>query len=145
MAERFDPNGTRHPPDYPRSPLEAQIVGVMRLSVRDRRLSLIPQASRCLRAHDVHEFILTDESAGPGERVGCVAYLGFAAFTQGGVVVVGDKVRVGENTIGEIAGFDETHMPNHMNIVLRVRHLRPGSELGIALGDRLTIDPHYST
>jgi hypothetical protein len=143
MAARFDPNGTQQRPDYPRSPLEALMVGVMRLSVRDRGLSLIPQASRCLRTHDIHEFILTEEAAGPGSRVGDVAYLGFASFVQGGVAMAGDEVRVGANVIGWIVGFDETHMPNHMNIVLRVARLQTGIELGVALGDRLTIEPVF--
>jgi len=42
-------------------------------------------------------------------------------------------------TIGEIVGFDETHAPNHLNIVARSKERCSGEELGVELGNRLII------
>ena len=39
--------------------------------------------------------------------------------------------------IGEIIGFDETHEPNHLNIILGVTARATGPQLQIALGSRL--------
>jgi hypothetical protein len=141
VTAAFDPNGRLSRPTYPRSPLAARMVAVMNFGVADRGLSLIPQASRCLRSCDIHEFIATCDAAGPGDRVGRVAYLGFASFERGGVAVVGDAVLIGGVHIGRIAGFDETHMPNHMNIVVRVAQLLDGQRLGLHLEAPLTIEP----
>lgn len=141
----FDPNGGGVRPDYPRTKMKARLVGVMRLAVRARGLALIPQVSRCIRRHDVHEIILTDELAGPGGAVQNVAYLGFAEFLTGGVVLQGDEVRVAGAPIGTIAGFDETHAPNHLNIVVRAADCRPGVTRGHALGDTVMLCPIYSS
>lgn len=85
----------------------------------ERGLKLIPQPSRAICRSQVHELIVTDQEAGPGSTVNPIAYLGFIEFTQGGVMVAGDRVVVNGEEIGVICGFDETHMPNHLNIVLR--------------------------
>lgn len=141
---RFDPNGGGVRPDYPRTPLVARLVGVMRLAVPDRGLVLIPLVSRCIRRHDVHELILTDEQAGPGGTVQNVAYLGFAEFLAGGVVLAGDLVQVAGEAVGSIAGFDETHAPNHLNIVVHAADCRPGLSRGHRLGDEVIVQPVYS-
>jgi len=139
--ERFDPDGTAILPDYPRSPLHAVFVGVMRLKLEARGLQLIRQATRCIRRHDVHELILTDEAAAPGRAVGAVAYLGFVEFLSGGIMAVGDEMRSADELLGVIAGFDDTHMPNHQNIVARGTRRLSGAELGIGLGQRVEFLP----
>lgn len=140
----FDPNGGGVRPDYPRTPLVARLVGVMRLAVPARGLLLMPHVSRCIRRHDVHELILTDERAGPAGTVQNVAYLGFAEFLAGGVVLVGDLVQVAGESVGSIAGFDETHAPNHLNIVVHTADCRPGVARGHRLGDAVLFQPLYS-
>lgn len=139
----FDPNGTWARPDYPRSGLTGTFVGVMRLKLDSRGLQLIPQGSRCIRRWDVHELILTEEKARPGGRADRVAYLGFVEFSQGGVLLIGDEVRVGDILVGTIAGYDETHMPNHLNIVLTGAAATSGVERGIALGQSVTFIPIF--
>lgn len=100
---------------------------VLRGTMDDRGLELIKPISRCVRRHDIHELILTDETeAKPGSRVNRIAYLGFAGFDAGGVIVSGDEVRIAGRCIGTLAGFDETHMPNHLNIVVRTDRLADG-------------------
>jgi len=43
-------------------------------------------------------------------------------------------VTVGANTLGTLAGYDETHMPNHMNVVVKAPCL---DEPRIRVGDRI--------
>jgi hypothetical protein len=108
---------------------------VLRGKMEDRGLELIKPISRCLRRHDIHELILTDEpDAKPGSRVNRIAYLGFAAIEDGGVIVAGDGVYLAGRLVGTLAGFDETHMPNHLNIVIRTDRLADGVEQGAELG-----------
>lgn len=130
------------PPGYPRSPLAARLVAVMDIVRPDRGLALTRQRTRCIRRFDIHELMLTDEGgAAPGTTVARVAYLGFVEFEQGGVLAEGDRVQAGDRPLGHVGGFDETHMPNHLNIVLRASTLTSGLERGLMLGDCVTFAP----
>jgi len=53
------------------------------------------------------------------------------------VVVTGDSVRVSTNNskIGTVVGFDETHMPNHQNIVIFSEKITTGEDMNIELND----------
>lgn len=105
-----------------------------------RKLQLMTPISRAFLAGDIHELIVTDEEeAGPGKEVNRIAYWGFFEVTQGTVVVKGDTVRIGDKVIGTIAGFDETHMPNHLNIIVKAADRKTGVELGLELDDQVTI------
>ncbi len=118
-----------------KSAVEGELVVVLQGRMEDRGLALITPISRCLRRHDVHELIFTDEAgAGPGKKVDRIAYLGFFAVERGGVIVSGDEVSVAGRAVGVLAGFDETHMPNHLNIVIRTDRLLTGVELAAPLG-----------
>jgi len=63
-----------------------------------------------------------------------IAYLGFVAIADGGVIVADDEVYLAGCLVGTLAGFDETHMPNHLNIVIRTDRLADGVEQGAELG-----------
>ena len=147
-SQTKDPYATGHIKgwrDWPRSELEAHFVAVLKSSRDDRGLELIHPATRAIRRNEIHEFILTDEAdAGPGKTVDRIAYVAFAEFTKGGMLVEGDKVVVNGQTIGEIAGFDETHMPNHQNIVLRGPERKTGLDLGAKVGDPISFVPVYT-
>jgi len=120
--------------------LVGRLVVVLRGHVDRRRLVLIPQPSRAVAMHDVHELITTGEpGAAPGASVNRIAYLGFVAFQRGGVVLAGDEVRVGRRLVGRVAGYDLTHMPNHMNIVIAAPRAASGEDLGLRLGARVVI------
>ena len=54
-------------------------------------------------------------------------------------MAVNDEITVGGKCVGRIAGFDETHMPNHLNIVIKAEERVPGAELGLELGDKVRI------
>lgn len=114
--------------------VEGPLVVVLDGKMTDRGLTLITPISRCLKKHDVHELILTDEpDAKPGIGVNRIAYLGFFAVAAGGVLVAGDEVYLDKEQVGVLAGFDETHMPNHLNIVIKTSRLQTGVELAAKL------------
>lgn len=111
------------------------LVVVLQGHMDNRDLQLIAPASRAVKRHEVHELIITDETgAGPGKRVDNIAYLGFFSIEQGGVIVAGDKVYLDESLIGRLVGFDDTHMPNHQNIVIYAAQKLSGIEAGAQLG-----------
>ena len=121
-----------------KSDVTGQLVVTLDGRMENRGLSLIVPPSRCVSRHQVHELILTDEpSAMPGRQVDRIAYLGFFSVNEGGVILRGDAVWLDGRHIGEVAGFDETHMPNHLNIVIATTKLTTGVEAGARPGARL--------
>ena len=125
-----------------RVPLEARFVGVLNNRNDGRGLALISAHTRCVRRYDIHEFIITDEqTAAPGATVNGVHYLGFAEFQAGGVLAEGDAVRIAGVVIGTIAGFDESHFPNHYNVVIKGPRRVTGVELGQKPGDLIVFLP----
>jgi len=141
VAEEKDPYLRGGPPArfVRHRPVTGVVVAVLAGSLPDRGLELMPQPSRVLCRGEIHELILTTEDARPGSRVNAISYLGFFEVKQGGVVVAGDDVRVRGSVIGEIAGFDATHMPNHLNVVLRGRVALDGLAWRFGLGDQVVI------
>jgi hypothetical protein len=134
-------SGTRGEPI--RRPLEARFVGVLDNRNDGRGLSLIKAHTRVVRRYDIHELILTDEqSAVPGGTVNGVHYIGFVEFEAGGgILAEGDRVNVGGKVIGIIAGFDESHCPNHYNVLIKGPHRVTGSELAQRPGDPVIFLP----
>ena len=132
--------------DWPHVPLEARFVAVLKDHRDGRGMQLIRARTRAVRRYEIHEFMITDEvdTALPGNEVTDVSYIAFAEFQTGGMLVEGDKVAVNGEEIGEIAGFDETHMPNHQNIVIRGPKRVTGRELGARLGDVIEFVPVYT-
>ncbi len=107
-------------------PLHGKLVVVLDGAVPDRGLELILQPSRAVCRNEVHELILTGQTAYPGDRVDPIVYVGFVEFENGGVLLSGDKLVIGGEEIGHVCGFDETHMPNHINIVIQGNPIPPG-------------------
>lgn len=126
-------------PYFRKKPLKGNLVVVLDGKYEERGLKLIDQPSRCLLKHEIHEIIATDESSKPGDIVNKIAYIGFFAVKEGGVVVAGDEVRIGGKIIGKILGFDETHMPNHYNIVISCNERISGKERNLGLDDEIII------
>ncbi len=121
-------------------PILGNLVVVLQGYLPDRELSLINPKSRALLKGEIHELILTDETeAGPGQTVNNIAYVGFVEIEQGGVAVVGDKIVINGQNIGKVAGFDITHMPNHLNIVLKSSQLLSGADSDLELRNKVEI------
>ncbi|MBO8168021.1 MAG: hypothetical protein H0Z35_02405 [Thermoanaerobacteraceae bacterium] len=114
------------------------LVVVLDGRLEERNLQLIAPISRAVLQGEIHELILTDEpEVGPKKKVNKIAYLGFFEVSQGGVMVVGDELSVAEKKVGTVAGFDETHMPNHLNIIIATDQRVSGLERGLELGMKI--------
>lgn len=120
--------------------LKGELVAVLDLASEERGLSLIPQKTWVLCTNEIHELVTTDEvDAGPNKMVDRVSYVGFFEISQGSVVIVGDPVFINGKEIGKVAGFDDTHFPNHYNIVLISPKRVIGYETGFHIGDEVII------
>ena len=118
-----------------------EVVTVLDLELETRGLQLIPTYSRVLVAHSIHELVVTDEiDKKPGETVNRVAFLAFFEVLRSGCIIVGETLNAGQSAIGTILGFDETHQPNHMNIVIGVHQRRTGKQLGFELGTPISLE-----
>lgn len=107
---------------------------VLRGKLENRGLQLVAPISRAVRKYDIHELIITDEAgAGPGKKVDSIVYAGFVEIITGGVLIAGDELICGGRLLGRVAGFDETHLPNHLNIVIYSESRADGVDLGLAL------------
>ena len=126
-------------PYYAKSDIQGNLVVVLRGAYEERGLELIKPVSRCVQKNEIHELIASDEpDIGPGGKVNKIAYLGFVEILQGGVLTTGDGLFWNGQRIGFIAGYDETHMPNHLNIVIRCDKRITGEQLGCLPGDGIT-------
>ncbi|KJS85294.1 MAG: hypothetical protein JM58_08940 [Peptococcaceae bacterium BICA1-8] len=121
--------------------IKGELVVVLDGYMENRGLKLISPISRCILKNEIHELLFTDEiDAGPGMNVDKISYLGFFEVEQGSVMVAGDEVYLNNKRIGHIAGFDETHMPNHLNIIMKRQDRLTGVELGCNVGDKISFE-----
>src|SRR5580704_7346503 len=103
-------------------PVKGGVVTVLDSTHEERGLKLICTYSRALKKNSIHELITTDETEKkPGDTANRIAYLAFFEVSRGGCIIVGEKLYVDGARIGEIVGFDETHEPNHINIIVGVK------------------------
>jgi hypothetical protein len=107
------------------------------LSTENRGLSLEQLHSRAVCRSEIHELISTSEPCGPGDAVSDVSYIGFFEVTQGGSLRVGDVLRC-KSVVGRLAGFDLSHFPNHLNIVIECPQRVTGKDLGLHVGDEIS-------
>jgi hypothetical protein len=127
-------------PYFKKKDCAGELCVVLDGAFENRGLKLMVPPSRAFLAGDIHELIVTDEQeAKPGAEVNRIAYWGFFEVTAASVVVAGDEITIGGKCAGRIAGFDETHMPNHLNVVVKAAARVPGAELGLELGDQVRI------
>ena len=103
-----------------RRPIIAEVIALLHVSFNDRGLNLIEAKSRAVKKGEIHELMITDEQdAAPGKTVDHVRVLCFFEVKQGGLAVLGDQVTLNREPLGNIAGWDLTHMPNHMNFLVK--------------------------
>jgi hypothetical protein len=122
-------------------PVKGTVVTVLNSAHESRGLKLIPTYSRALPKHSIHELIATDElDKKPGDTANRIAYLAFFEVSRGGCIIVGETFFVDGKPIGQILGFDETHEPNHLNIVIGVKKRQTGSQLKIKVGSKIKFE-----
>jgi len=117
------------------------ILAVLSSKTTDRGLKLSEFTSRCMMKGEVHEFLVANEWTSDRNMLfNDISYLGFFEFTTAGVLEVGDRLLDEDNNlIGEIIGFDFTHMPNHMNVILSSASNQSGTERGLLASRQLKI------
>lgn len=121
--------------------VKGRLVVVLKGRLENRQLQLIKPISRAVQRGEIHELIITDENqAGPGRMVNSIGYLGFFEIDTGGVLVCGDTLKINNIEIGKIAGFDLTHSPNHLNILVYRSEKVTGLELGLNLEDEVIVE-----
>ncbi len=119
-------------------PVKGGVVTVLDSTHEERGLKLISTYSRALKKNSIHELIATDEvEKKPGDTANRIAYLAFFEVSRGGCIIVGETLFVDGKAIGQIIGFDETHEPNHINIIIGVKKRRTGPQLKIGLGSTI--------
>ncbi len=118
-----------------RTPVVGRLVATLDLQASDRGLNLISPQSRAVLKHEIHELMTTAQTTAPGSVVDDVSYLGFFEVQDGGIILVGDRLEIGGRQVGRVAGFDLSHFPNHMNIVLSSDTTATGQALHLQPGD----------
>ena len=119
-------------------PVRGSVVTVLDATHEQRGLKLIPTYSRALPRGCIHELIATDElDKKPGDTANRIAYLAFFEVSRGGCIIVGETLFVDGKAVGEIIGFDETHEPNHINIIIGVKKRQTGPQLKISVGSKI--------
>jgi L-arabinose 1- dehydrogenase len=131
-------------------PVTATVVKLLFHTRTDRGMALSPWESRCIPAGQVHELLTTtDRPRAAGDRIDRVGFLGFAAFDTPAVLERGDGVwlvprsPVGDTArrqLGTVAGFDESHWPNHYNIVIDTDELLTAGDVDLHPGDELRFE-----
>ncbi|MEM5774575.1 MAG: hypothetical protein AAGU05_06195 [Anaerolineaceae bacterium] len=130
-----------HPPNpcYDKLPVIGIVNTILQARNDKRAMQLSPYPSRAFQKHEIHELIITPEmGAGPNATVNNVIYFCFFEMETSGVLWVGDTVEADGEVIGTVAGYDFTHLPNHMNIILKSdQFLKTGREAGVKLGSKI--------
>jgi hypothetical protein len=128
-------------PYVSKRPVQGRIVCVLDARSERRGMQLESHRSRAVPAGEIHELALTDDPAAqPGARVERAAYVGFVEIEQGGLILLGDQVSIAGQQLGSVVGFDHTHFPNHMGILIRGPRWDTGRELGIVLEAPVTFE-----
>ena len=118
-----------------RRPVTGEVVALLHITFQERGLKLIQSRSRALVEDEIHELMITDEEeAAPGGGADRVSAIAFFEVKNGGLIVVGDSVTLNDDILGVVAGYDMTHMPNHMNVLLKTESLDPPA---LNVGDKL--------
>jgi hypothetical protein len=119
-------------------PVVCQVNTVLHARAEKRGLELCPFPSRAVLQHEIHELIITAEPAAPNKLVNRIAYVCFFEVLNSGMLWSGDQVEVNGKVIGALGGYEFSHMPNHMNLVIQAQDpLLTGFEMGLQPGDEL--------
>ena len=117
-------------------PVEGEVVALLHIEFEDRGLEFIQTKSRTVKLNEIHELMITDEEdAAPGGGADRVRAIAFFEITKSGLIVVGDEVTINGKKLGTLAGYDVTHMPNHINVVVKTEILE---EPVLRVGDRVS-------
>lgn len=125
---------------HAKTDMSGSVVVVLDGRLENRGLHLIQPISRAFPRGSIIELIgTTDVGAAPGAYVEAISYIAFVELTTGGVLLAGDEFLWNGSVIGTIAGFDDTHMPNHQNTIVLMKERRSGKDIGLHAGDTIVV------
>lgn len=125
---------------HAKTEIRGRVVVVLDGMLDNRGLDLIQPISRAFARGSIIELIgTTEEEAAPGKIVETIAYIAFVELLDSGVLLVGDEIAWKQTTIGTIAGYDDTHMPNHQNTIVQLKERLSGKAMGLSAGDEIVI------
>lgn len=121
-------------------PVRTSLVRLLFHETVGRGMRLAPAGSACISRGEIHELVVTtDDTDRAGAVVDHVAYVGFIEFLDPAMLTRGDTFWVGDRLLGEFAGYDESHMPNHLNLVLRGECLVTAEDLDLRPADVVVV------
>ena len=119
-------------------PVEGVVVKLLHHKRTDRGMILTEFETRCVRVGEIHELVTTDQATAMcGDRVDRVGFLGFVEITRAGVIEIGDTVVHNGKSLGRVLGFDESHFPNHYNILIASEGLLTAHEAELSIEERI--------
>ena len=119
-----------------KAPVSTRVSAVLHARAEKRGLVLAAFPSRAVLKNEIHELILTEEDAAPGSTVDRIAYACFFEVLGSGILWQGDEVIINGLSIGLLAGYEFSHLPNHMNIIVKVpATASTGQEMKLNPGD----------
>ncbi len=116
-------------------PMKAQFVATLGHAHKGRNMILSEFNTRCIQKGEIHELVCLKKEEQGTVNFKDAWYLGFIEFNGGGVLAKGMTLEVNEQIIGTLVGFDDTHTPNHYNLLISTENPKTGPELGIKVGD----------
>lgn len=120
--------------------MRGRVVVVLQGAIDNRELKLIHPISRAFSKGTIIELIGTEEPcAMPGNKVDKICYIAFVELENSGVLLVGDEIVCEGKKIGTIAGYDDTHMPNHQNTIIKMDERICGRDLGLKINDEIIV------
>nr|VFK09558.1 MAG: hypothetical protein BECKLPF1236A_GA0070988_100256 [Candidatus Kentron sp. LPFa]VFK25592.1 MAG: hypothetical protein BECKLPF1236C_GA0070990_100237 [Candidatus Kentron sp. LPFa] len=114
--------------------IDARFVAVMAHETPGRGMIPSPYHTRCIQAGEIHELAYVKGNTDGTVNLNDVWYLGFVEFLQGGVLAKGTRLGFQGRTMGTLVAFDETHAPNHLNILISTLEPKTGRKLDINIG-----------
>lgn len=111
-----------------------RVVTVLQGATERRGLQITELRSRAVQRGEIHELMLTDEDARLSSTVDRVGLIAFFEVVEPGVLIVGSDVLIEGSALGKLAGFDQTHMPNHQNVCVAAASLIDGRSHEVKLG-----------
>ena len=122
-------------------PLKGHFIKLLDEKIMSSGMTLISEMSRCVKKNDIHKIVTTNQkNLSAGNRVDNVGFLGFAEFSNPGVIEVGDVVNIKNLVIGKVIGFDNCHYPNHYNILIQTSDLLTSSEINLAVEHSISFE-----
>jgi len=123
-----------------RREVKGELIALMDLKLQNRNLKLIEPSSRAIKKTDIHELVITSENPFENEMtVDKVVCIGFIEIHKGGVIIRNDNIKINDNKIGKLLGFDTTHAPNHLNLVVFNDEPKTGYEYEFKIGNQVII------